>query len=78
MKTIDLNCDMGESFGAYTLGYDDLAMPFVTSINVACGFHASDPDHMRKRSSWRRKTAWLSARIRGFPILSASGGVRWR
>lgn len=40
---IDLNCDMGESFGVYTLGYDAAAMPLVTSINVACGFHASDP-----------------------------------
>ena len=48
MKTIDLNCDMGESFGTYVLGYDEQAMPFVTSINVACGFHASDPDNMAK------------------------------
>lgn len=45
---IDLNCDMGESFGTYELGYDALAMPYVTSINVACGFHASDPDNMAK------------------------------
>lgn len=43
---IDLNCDMGESFGVYTLGYDEAAMPHVTSINVACGFHASDPLNM--------------------------------
>ncbi len=43
---IDLNCDMGESFGVYTLGYDEAAMPYVTSINVACGFHASDPLNM--------------------------------
>jgi 5-oxoprolinase (ATP-hydrolysing) subunit A len=43
---IDLNCDMGESFGTYKLGYDEELMPFVTSINVACGFHASDPGNM--------------------------------
>ena len=43
---IDLNSDMGESFGVYTMGYDEQVMPFVTSINVACGFHASDPDNM--------------------------------
>lgn len=43
---IDLNCDMGEGFGVYTLGHDEAAMPFVTSINVACGFHASDPSNM--------------------------------
>ena len=48
MKTIDLNCDMGESFGTYVLGYDEMAMPFVTSVNVACGFHASDPVVMSK------------------------------
>lgn len=46
MYTIDLNCDMGESYGAYTLGCDAEAMPHVTSINVACGFHASDPTTM--------------------------------
>lgn len=45
---IDLNCDMGESFGVYTLGFDEAAMPYVTSINVACGFHASDPSNMLK------------------------------
>ena len=45
---IDLNCDMGESYGVYTLGLDAEAMPFVTSINVACGFHASDPMNMQK------------------------------
>lgn len=45
---IDLNCDMGESFGVYVLGCDDAAMPHVTSINVACGFHASDPGNMLK------------------------------
>jgi 5-oxoprolinase (ATP-hydrolysing) subunit A len=40
---IDLNCDMGESFGAYALGADELLMPLITSANVACGFHAGDP-----------------------------------
>lgn len=43
---IDLNCDMGESFGIYRLGHDEEVMPFVSSINVACGFHASDPATM--------------------------------
>ena len=45
---IDLNCDMGESFGVYTLGLDEEAMPLVSSANVACGFHASDPATMRR------------------------------
>lgn len=40
---IDINCDMGESFGAYRMGDDEKIMPFITSANVACGFHAGDP-----------------------------------
>jgi UPF0271 protein len=40
---IDLNSDMGESFGRYTLGDDAALMPHITSANIACGFHASDP-----------------------------------
>lgn len=47
MKTIDLNCDMGESFGAWTMGADAAVMPWITSVNVACGFHAGDPTTMR-------------------------------
>ncbi len=40
---IDLNCDMGESFGAYVLGNDEALMPLITSANIACGYHAGDP-----------------------------------
>ncbi len=43
MKTIDLNCDMGESFGNYTIGMDEEVMPYITSANIACGWHAGDP-----------------------------------
>lgn len=43
---IDLNCDMGESFGAWCMGDDDAILPWVTSANVACGFHAGDPHVM--------------------------------
>lgn len=43
MKTIDLNCDMGESFGAYTLGMDQQVMAHISSANIACGWHAGDP-----------------------------------
>ena len=45
---VDLNCDMGESFGAYTIGADELVMPWITSANVACGFHGGDPLVMRR------------------------------
>ena len=43
MKNIDLNCDMGESFGAYKLGMDEKVIQFITSANIACGWHAGDP-----------------------------------
>lgn len=44
---VTINCDMGESFGLYRMGDDAGIMPFIHIANVACGFHASDPDHMR-------------------------------
>ena len=43
MANIDINCDMGESFGTWKLGFDEETVPFVSSVNLACGFHASDP-----------------------------------
>lgn len=43
MTAIDLNCDMGESFGNYRMGDDEAVMPYITSANVAGGFHAGDP-----------------------------------
>src|SRR5262249_48627587 len=43
MDVIDLNCDMGESFGAWTMGSDAEMLRIVTSANVACGFHGGDP-----------------------------------
>lgn len=47
-KTVDLNCDLGESFGMWKMGNDEAILPFVSSINIACGFHAGDPDVMHK------------------------------
>ena len=44
---ININCDMGESFGLYKMGDDEAVMPFITEANVACGFHGSDPNHMQ-------------------------------
>ena len=48
MSAIDLNSDIGESFGAWTLGRDAEVLPFITSANIACGFHAGDPSVMRQ------------------------------
>jgi len=42
-----INCDMGESFGIYRMGDNASMMPLISMANVACGFHASDPNHMR-------------------------------
>ena len=46
--SIDLNSDLGEGFGAWTLGDDEALLDLVTSANVACGFHAGDPSIMRR------------------------------
>lgn len=48
MAAIDLNADLGESFGTWQLGDDDAMLDLVTSANVACGFHAGDPSTLRK------------------------------
>jgi UPF0271 protein len=45
---IDMNCDMGESYGAWTMGNDAAVLQFVSSANIACGFHGGDPATMRK------------------------------
>ena len=52
---IDLNCDMGESFGMYKMGLDEEVIGYITSANVACGFHAGDP-------MWMRRTVRLAER----------------
>ena len=46
-KRIDINCDMGESYGAFTMGDDVNVMPFISSANIACGFHGGDPGTIR-------------------------------
>ena len=62
MIKVDLNCDLGESFGAYKMGMDDKVIPLISSCNIACGYHASDPMVMQKR--WPKKPASASAPIR--------------
>ncbi|MEE8637143.1 MAG: 5-oxoprolinase subunit PxpA [Dehalococcoidia bacterium] len=47
-RRVDLNCDMGEAFGVYRLGFDERIMPHISSANIACGFHAGDPVCMRR------------------------------
>lgn len=45
---VNINCDMGESFSLYKMGDDEAIMPYITQANIACGFHGSDPNHMRQ------------------------------
>jgi 5-oxoprolinase (ATP-hydrolysing) subunit A len=54
-NVIDLNCDMGESFGAWQMGDDGAVMPWITSANVACGFHAGDFTTMQKTVALAKK-----------------------
>jgi UPF0271 protein len=46
MTSIDINCDLGESFGQFIMGNDDAVFPYISSCNIACGFHGGDPMHM--------------------------------
>ena len=48
MPRIQLNCDMGESFGAWQMGDDEHVMPLIDQANLACGFHAGDPLIMQR------------------------------
>ena len=61
-----INCDMGESFGIYAAGNDEEIMPLIDIANVACGFHASDPNHMRKTVELAKKN---NVRVGAHPSL---------
>ena len=71
--TIDFNCDMGESFGAYKMGYDEEVIKYVTSANVACGFHAGDPGWMRKTVRLAEKHGVAVGAHPSFPDLQGFG-----
>ena len=74
---VTLNCDMGESFGLYHMGDDAALMPLISIANVACGFHASDFNHMRTTvRAGQARMASRSARIRRCRICRASAGAR--
>lgn len=73
MKRIDLNCDLGESFGNYTIGMDEKVLQYITSANVACGFHASDPLVMSKTVAMAKKEGVAVGAHPGFPDLVGFG-----
>ncbi|MGI6021471.1 MAG: LamB/YcsF family protein [Lachnospiraceae bacterium] len=70
---VDLNSDIGESFGRYTLGMDDKIIPLVSSCNIACGFHASDPLVMDKTVEMAYEAGIAIGAHPGFPDLMGFG-----
>jgi 5-oxoprolinase (ATP-hydrolysing) subunit A len=72
-RTVDLNSDLGESFGAYTIGSDEAMMPEITSANVACGFHGGDPAVMERTVRLAREHGVGVGAHPGFPDLVGFG-----
>jgi UPF0271 protein len=72
-KKIDLNCDMGESFGAWRMGNDAALMDSVSSVNIACGFHAGDPCVIKKTVETAIKKGVSVGAHPSFPDLQGFG-----
>jgi UPF0271 protein len=70
---IDLNSDVGESFGRWTLGDDDAVLGIVTSANVACGFHAGDPSTLRRTCTTAAERGVVVGAQVGYPDLAGFG-----
>jgi UPF0271 protein len=70
---IDMNSDVGESFGVYKLGLDEEVIPHITSANIACGFHAGDPGVMRKTVALAKQYGVEVGAHPGFPDLMGFG-----
>jgi UPF0271 protein len=70
---IDLNGDVGESFGAYEIGHDAALIPILTSVNIACGFHAGDPGVMRATVALAFEHGCAIGAHPGFPDLVGFG-----
>ncbi len=73
MTAVDLNCDMGEGFGAWKMGNDAEMMGYVSSINVACGFHAGDASTIRKTIELAVKNGVAIGAHPSFPDLQGFG-----
>lgn len=73
MYKIDLNCDLGESFGAYRIGMDEAIIPLISSANVACGFHAGDFNTMAKTAKLCAESGVSMGAHPGFPDLQGFG-----
>lgn len=73
MKKVDLNCDLGESFGNYKLGLDETVITYISSANIACGFHASDPLVMAKTVAMAKENHVSVGAHPGYPDLVGFG-----
>lgn len=73
MTKIDLNCDLGESFGNYKIGNDEQVIPLITSANIACGFHAGDSNVMAKTVQIAKQNNIGIGAHPGFPDLQGFG-----
>lgn len=73
MKTVDLNSDLGEGYGAYMMGNDSALLQIVSSANVACGFHAGDPEIMAETFTLARQNGVVTGAHPGFPDLWGFG-----
>ncbi|HLO11840.1 MAG TPA: 5-oxoprolinase subunit PxpA [Pseudoneobacillus sp.] len=73
MFSVDLNCDLGESFGAFRIGDDSEMMKYITSANIACGFHAGDPNIMFQTVEMAQKNGVKIGAHPGFPDLNGFG-----
>lgn len=73
MVQVDLNCDLGESFGAYSIGADELVLPLVSSVNIACGWHAGDPAVMAKTVAMAKASGIAAGAHPGYPDLVGFG-----
>ena len=73
MLTVDLNSDLGESFGSWTMGHDEALMTSITSANIACGFHAGDPSVMRRTIRLAKRHGVAVGAHPGFPDLVGFG-----
>jgi len=73
LKKIDLNSDVGESFGNYKLGLDEEVIPLISSANIACGFHAGDPTVMKDTIAIAKKNGVSIGAHPGFPDLIGFG-----
>lgn len=73
MQTIDLNCDMGEAFGNYSMPDDEILMDYITSANIACGYHAGDPEVMQRTVNMAIKKGVAIGAHPGLPDLQGFG-----